>query len=41
MTRAMEYCDDMVMEHGDEKKPLSIVMTGIMEHCEERGHGEL
>ena len=25
----------------EEQKPLSIVMIGIMEHCEEGGHGKL
>ena len=57
MTRAMEHCDDTVMENGDEKnfgalcrqgpwrivmiRSWNIVMTGILEHCAEKGHGAL
>ena len=44
MTRAMEHCDDMIMEHGDDKNsgallrqvPWSIVMASVMEHCNDK-----
>ena len=35
MTRAMEHCDDTVMEHCDEKGSWGIVMT--IEKCDENG----
>ena len=45
MTRAMEHCDDTVMEHCNDKNsgalcgqgPWSIVIKGDKEHCDDMG----
>ena len=41
MTRAMEHCDDTVMEHFDDIDQLGNVMKGIMEHCDDWGQEAL
>ena len=46
LTRAMEHCDDTVMEHCDEKNSGAlccqvswrILMSRTMEPCDDRGH---
>ena len=40
MKRAMENCDDMVMEHGDDKNSGALI-TRAMEHCDDKCHGAL
>ena len=48
MTRAIENFHDMVVKHCDDKvlvivitNPWSLVMTSLMEHTDEKGHGTL
>ena len=38
MTRAMQHCDDTIMEHCDEKN-LEHCDDTVMEHCDEKNSG--